>query len=40
MIDIEEIRDARFMSLLSVVNSPQAKEFEAHADITTILKLK
>ena len=27
MIDIEEIRAARFMSLLSVADSPQAKEF-------------
>jgi hypothetical protein len=27
MIDIEEIRDARFMSLLSVADSSQAKEF-------------
>ena len=40
MIDIEEISDARFMSLLSVANSPQAKEFEAHVDIAPILKLK
>ena len=27
MIDIEEIREARFMSLLSIADSPQAKEF-------------
>jgi len=40
MIDIEEIRDARFMSLVSVANKPQAKEFEAHADINPILTLK
>ena len=40
MINIEEIRDAMFMSLLSVANSPQTKEFEAHTDITPRLKLK
>ena len=40
MIDLEEIRDARFMSLLSVANSSQAKEFEAHTDITPTLNLK
>ena len=38
MIDIEEIRDARFMSLLSVADSPQAKEFVE--GLTVFLKSK
>ena len=38
MIDIEEIRDARFMSLLSVADNPQAKEFVE--GLVTFLKSK
>jgi hypothetical protein len=38
MIDIEEIRDARFMSLLSVADSSQAKEFVE--GLIALLKLK
>ena len=38
MIDIEEIRDARFMSLLSIADSSQAKEFVE--GLTVFLKSK
>lgn len=38
MIDIEQIRDARFMSLLSEADSPQAKEFVE--GLTVFLKSK